>query len=214
MDGSDSDATEFVERVRSANATRLDRLGSEKALVATTEAALDRETVLEAAAAAEARAAVTFEAWREDETDERAREAFAAAAEQEHDHQERVCDLGEVSVRDPPADALHDHLRGLEATVPRVAAGLVGRPMVASRSLLQVINFFVNEGEGDAADVFRDLRAETDAQAESGGEVVIAVCADDELERAVDAAGAAIDAAYGEYAETLEGLGIDPKPVC
>lgn len=209
------DGSEFVERVRSANETALTRLGSEKALVATTEAALDRKTVLEAAAAAEARAAATFESWSDDEADERAREAFAAAAEREREHYDRVCELGEVSVEDPPADALHDHLRGLEETVPRVGAGLVGRPLVASRSLLQVINFFVNEGENDAADVFRALRAETDDQAEAGGEVVADVCADaDDVDRAAAAAEAAIDAAYGEYAETLEGLGIDPKPVC
>lgn len=209
------DGSEFVERVRSANETPLDRLGSEKALVAATEAALDRETVLEAAAAAEARAAATFEAWRDDEADERAREAFADAAERERDHYERVIELGEVAVEDPSADALHDHLRGLEGTAPRAGAGLVGRPLVASRSLLQVINFFENEGEGDAADVVRDLRAETDEQAERGGAVVVDVCADaDDLDRAAAAAGAAIDAAYDEYAETLEGLGIDPKPVC
>jgi hypothetical protein len=209
------DGSEFVERVRSASETRLGRLGSEKALVAATGAALDRETVLSAAAAAEARAAATFETWHEDETDERAREAFADAAEREREHYERVCDLGEVAFEDPPADALHDHLRGLDETVPRAGAGLVGRPLVASRSLLQVVTFFENEGKGDAADVFRDLRAESDDQVATGGAVVVDVCTDeDALDRAAAAAGAAIDAAYDEYAETLSGLGIDPKPVC
>lgn len=95
-----------------------------------------------------------------------------------------------------------------------MAAGLVARPLVASRSLLEVINFFVNEGDADAAAVFRELRAETDEQVVAGGEVLATVCPDDDREWALDAAEAAVDAAYDEYAETLEGFGIDPKPVC
>jgi hypothetical protein len=211
------EASEFVERVRTANATALDRLGSEKAIVAATGAALDRETVLEAAAAAEARAVATFEAWADDEGDERAREAFAAAADSEQEHYDRVCDLGDLddaAVDDPDPDALHAHLRDLEETVPRVGAGLVARPLVASRSLLQVINVFVNEGDAEAADLFRELRAESDDQVEAGAGVVVEVCAGDDVERSAAAADAAIQAAYDEYAETLEGLGIDPKPVC
>lgn len=209
------EASEFVERVRTANATALDRLGSEKAIVAATGAALDRETVLETAAAAEARAVATFEAWADDEPDDRAREAFRDAAARERDHHDRVGELGDVAAADPPADPLHEHLRGLEATVERAAAGLVARPLVASRTLLQVISFFVNEGEPTAADAFRDLRAETDAQAESGAGVVAAVCDDpDDRARAEAAAGRAIEVAYREYADSLEGMGIDPKPVC
>ena len=209
MDGAD-----FVETVRESNATALDRLGSDKALIATTDAALERERVLEAAAAAEAHAAVTFESWADDEADDRAREAFREAAARERDHHERVVALGDEAAADPPPDALHEYLRGLEGTVERAAAGLVSRPLVASRSLLQVINFFVNEGDRTAAETFRDLRAETDDQVAAGGDVVAAVCEDGDRERAEDAAEGAIDAAYGEYADDLEALGIDPKPVC
>lgn len=207
------DGSEFLERVRTENATALDRLGSEKALVAATAATLERSAVLEAAATAEARAVDTFDAWAADEKDRTARGAFETAAEREREHLELVSELGETAVADPPADALHEHLRGLEKTVPRVAAGLVARPLVASRSLLQVINFFVNEGSTDEAAVFRELRAETDEQAERGSEVLTAVC-EDEQERAAEAAEAAIETAYDEYAETLSGFGIDPKPVC
>jgi hypothetical protein len=208
------DEADFVERVRESNATALQRLGSEKALVATTNASLDRETVLEQAAAAEARAAATFEAWAEDESNDAARTAFADAAERERNHYDAVCELGEIEVTDPPADALHRYLRGLDGTVERVGAGLVGRPLVASRSLLQVINFFVNEAETTAADAFRDLRSETDEQVETGAEVLASVCESDDWDRAARAAGDAIDAAYTEYAETLDEMGVDPKPVC
>lgn len=209
------DSSEFIDRVRGDNETALDRLGSEKALVATTRAALGRETVLETAAEAEARAAATFETWADDEADDEARAAFAEAADRERDHSERVSALGEVDIERPAPDALHEHLRGLDDTVARVGAGLVARPLVASRSLLQVINFFVNEGDNAAAETFRDLRAETDEQVETGAALLDAVCeSDDDWERAAVAAGEAIDAAYAEYADSLDSLGIDPKPVC
>ncbi|PSQ42362.1 hypothetical protein BRD14_04735 [Halobacteriales archaeon SW_5_68_122] len=207
MDGAD-----FVETVRESNATALDRLGSDKALIATTNAALGRERVLEAAAAAEARAAVTFESWADNEADDRTREAFREAAARERDHHERVVALGVEGAADPPPDALHEYLRGLADTGERAAAGLVGRPLVASRSLLQVINFFVNEGDRTAAETFRDLRAETDDRVAAGGDVVAAVCEGEAPAEA--AASQAIEAAYGEHVDSLEALGIDPKPVC
>ncbi len=209
------DAEAFVERVRESNETALDRLGSDRALVAATGAALERDRVLEAAAAAEARAAATFAGWTDDEPDDRAREAFADAAARERDHYERVLELGDIAVEDPEPDALHEYLRGLEDTVERAAAGLVARPLVASRSLLQVINFFINEGDNAAADRLRELRAATDDRVEAGAAVVAAVCdADEDRERAEAAAERAIRAAYDEYADSLEGMGIDPKPVC
>ena len=208
------DEADFVEQVRESNETALQRLGSEKALVATTNASLDRETVLERAAAAEARAAATFEAWVEDESNDTASTVFADAAERERKHYDTVCELGEIEVTEPSVDALHRHLRGLDETVERVGAGLVGRPLVASRSLLQVINFFVNEADTAAADTFRELRTETDEQVETGSSVLASVCESDDWDRAARAAGDAIDTAYTEYAETLEEMGVDPKPVC
>lgn len=208
------DEADFVERVQQSNTTELKRLGSEKALVATTAASLDRETVLEQAAAAEARAVATFEQWASDEANDIASEAFATAAEQEEGHYDRICDLAEIEVTDPPADALHTHLRDLDDTVERVGAGLVARPLVASRSLLQVINFFVNEAEPATADLFREIRAETDEQVDDGASVLTEICESDDWERAERAAEDAIEVAYTEYAETLEEMGLDPKPVC
>ena len=210
------DPTAFLEAVRESNATEIDRLGSEKALVAETDARLDRTHVLDAAAAAEARAAGTLDSWVTDEADDRAAAAFRAAADRERDHYHRVEELG-GSAAEPPVDALHEHLRGLDSTLPRVAAGLVARPLVASRTLLQVINFFVNEGDTRAAEAFRALRTDTDTTAEDGAKLVVELCAGDrELlsERALDSAGEAIEVAYTDYADTLEGMGVDPKPVC
>lgn len=216
------DGEELLDAVETANETALARLGSERALVAVTSAAIDRATVLETSAAAEARAVATFEDWAADEDDERTREAFTDAAERERDHLERVLDLADgndpdgdaLTGTDPEPDALHEHLRTLDGTAERVGAGLLARPLVASRTLLQVINFFVNEGDSRAADVFRDLRAETDEQA-SDGAVLAAKLADDAFLAATTAsADRAIEVAYEEYTDRLTSMGVDPKPVC
>jgi rubrerythrin len=211
------DPEAFTESIREECATELERLGSEKALVAATDAQLDRERVLAAAAAAETRAAETFERWADDEGDDGAREAFEQVAATEREHAERVRDRmdegGSADAADP--DALHDYLRGLDGTAGRIAAGLIARPMVASRSLLQTVNFFVNESEESTADLFRDLRTETEDLIEEGGDLLTERCeGEDDRDRAREAAVEAIERAYEEYADSLEGMGIDPKPVC
>ena len=219
------DATALLEEVETTSETALQRLGSERALVAVTAATIDRATVIESAVEAEARAVATFEGWAQDEGHDRAREAFAAAAERERDHRDRAVALAsdsdaelaadDGSDLDPAPDALHEHLRGLEHTIDRVGAGLVGRPLVASRTLLQVINFFVNEGDTEAAGVFRDLRSETDDQASNGAALVVEGWGDAaDRERAIAAANEAIAVSYDEYADRLAEMGVDPKPVC
>jgi len=170
--------------------------------------------VLDAAARSEARAVETFETWAAETDDERVHKAFADAAATERDHYERVAERldGEVNAE---SDPLHDYLRGLDDPVERVAAGLVARPLVASRSLLQTINFFVNDADESMAQLFRELRSETDAMAEEGAAVLESLCeSGDDWDRALDAASETIDVAYEAYADALEGLGIDPKPVC
>ncbi|MFD1512890.1 rubrerythrin family protein [Halomarina rubra] len=212
------DASEFTAAVERATATELDRLGSEKSLVASTNARLDTEHVLAAAARSEARAAETFEQWAGDESDETVRTTFGRVADAERDHRERiVAHLDESASVATAADVdpLHEHLRGLDDTVERVAAGMVARPLVASRSLLQVINFFINEADESSANVFRDLRAETEAMADEGAELLEPLCESDaDWERAETAAVETVAVAYEAYAETLEGMGVDPKPVC
>lgn len=214
---SDREPEEFLAAVREECATELDRLGSEKALIATTAARLEPERVLGTALAAELRAAETFDAWADDETDDRARALFERVAATEREHADRVRELGDLEepAPHPGPDALHEQLRGLDGTVERVAAGAVARPLVASRSLLQVVNFFVNEADSASAATFRGLRAETDQLPPEGAALVAELCADDgDWKRALMAAVDAVEAAYREYADTLEGMGVDPKPVC
>ncbi len=209
------DAASFRERVEESMATELDRLGSSKLLIALTDADMTDERVYAAAAHSEHAARRTFEAWADDESDADVREAFAAVAKQEREHYDRVA----ANLPDDfePADGgpLHTYLRGLDGTVPRVAAGLVGRGLVSIRTHLQVIGYFVNEGDTGGADLFRDLRAETEESLETGLDLLAECCTDaEDWERAQGPAEYAIQVSYDDYADSLSALGVDPKPLC
>ena len=218
------DAATFRDEVEEAKATELDRLGSQQSLVALTDADLDAEAVLRAAAQSEYTARKTFAEWAESEGDRNdedaetddaaAGETFGSLARQEGDHYDRVtAELDDFEPSDD-VDAMHDHLRELNTTVER-AAGLVGRSLVADRTQLQVINFFVNDADERLADLFRDLRADTQEGVESGAELLTAQCdGEDDWARAREVAEETIQVAYNDYAETLAGMGLDPKPIC
>jgi hypothetical protein len=210
------DGETLIDDVRDAKATRLDRLGGTKWLLAATDADLETERVLRMTAASEAAAAATFEHWADSEENDRAREAFASVAALERDHAARVTDLLDTdSGAETGPGALHEHLRGLDGTAERVSAGLVGRPLVSDRTTVQVVSFFVNEADETRADLFRELRSETGDLLEEGAAVLDAVCtADDDWERARAAATEAIDVAYDAFAGDLDAMGLDPRSVC
>jgi hypothetical protein len=209
------DGSELVEAVRTSKATELDRLGKEKALIAATDADLAAAAVLRAAAASERRAQRTFEGWAENESNDAAREAFERVAATEAEHYDLVVARLEEPPEEPDPDPLHASLRDLERTVERVGAGLVGRPLASERTLLQVVNFFVNEADTAAADLFRDLREETREVPGEGAALLDELCSDDEDWVLARKAGEdAVQVAYDDYAETLQGMGLDPKPVC
>lgn len=209
------DGAEFRDAVAEAKRTELDRLGSNKLLVALTDAELSRERVLAAAADSENAAHNTFAAWADDEENERAREAFADAAEREHEHRERV--LAALGESYEPIDGgpLHEYLRGREGAATRVAAGMVGRGLVADETHKQVVSFFVNEADESTAALFRELRDETAASLERGLERLETLCeAQEGWADARDVAEYTIQVAYDDYADALQGMGVDPKPVC
>jgi len=205
-------ADDFRDDVAAAAATELDRLGSSKRLVALTDAALDDETVLRVAAASEAAAADVFEGWAADASGDAA-ELFAGFAERERGHYERVTEeVGEEMDADP--GAVHDHFRELDDTVERAGA-VVGRGLVAERTLAQFVSYFVNQADEARADLFRELREETDADTDAALDLLAEV-ADDEAasERASAAAIEVVNVAYEEYVDALESMGVDAKSVC
>lgn len=210
-------ATDFAESVRDAEATQLGRLGSDKYLVAATGADLATPAVLRSVATQLASGRDTFAAWAEG-ADDPAHTTFAAATEIEAAGYDRVATELEAESADlptvDPGDAVHRALQSSGSSVERAGA-MVGRGLVADRTRLQVVNFFVNEGDSARADLARDLRADATDQIEAGGDLVATLQGgESDVDRAREAARGVIDAAYSEYAETLESMGVDPKPVC
>ncbi|MXV62862.1 rubrerythrin family protein [Natronorubrum sp. JWXQ-INN-674] len=214
---SDSGSEAFARAVREDNQTALSRLGSSKSLYADTGGDIDTEPVLEATADAEYAAWQTFLEWADSEADDEVREAFEATAAEEKDHYETVINHLSADEYEPSEiPALHEYLRGLEATIERVGA-FVGRILASKRSKEQVVGYFVGDADPQAAGVFREFGDDLDAQLERAEDLLENVCEDedeDDRDRALEAANGAIEAAYGEYVENLEAMGANPKPVC
>ena len=206
-------AEEFVDAVRDANDTALSRLGSSKSLYADTQGEMEAEEVLRAAATAEHHAAETYERWA-DETDGDVADAFAETAAEERDHYETVA--GELDAHEPgEPSAIQSYLRDLEGDVERLG-GFVGRTLAAEKSKEQTTGFFVGEADPQTARLFREMGDDLDAQLQRATDLLESECGDDEdcWERAEESAAGAIQAAYDEYTERLESMGVNPKPVC
>lgn len=199
------DVEETIAAVRDAQATELDRLGSEKALIAATGASLEEGAVVRAAAARERALAATLAEW-DDAADGTVSEAFGGAAGAASDRLDRLDAAPEGD------DAFGDHLRTLQSVPERVGAGLVAAPLVLDRFYLQVVSFFVNEGDERGAELARDLR--TDASDLDRARTGLAALDDAGREQARDAAVEAVGVAYSAYADALGELGLDPKPIC
>ncbi|WP_408959880.1 rubrerythrin family protein [Natrinema sp. 74] len=209
-----TDADTFVETVQEENQTALSRLGSSKSLYADTGGDIDTEPVLEATADAEYAAWQTFLTWADDEADDEARAAFEATADEEQDHYETVDGKLDDEYEPDEVPTLHEYLRDREDTVSRVGA-FVGRILASQRSKDQVIGYFVGDADPQTASLFRGFGEDLDEQLERATELLAAVCeTDEDWDRAEEAATGAIQAAYDEYVETLEGMGANPKPVC
>jgi len=206
-------AEELVEDVREENKTALSRLGSSKALYADTMGEMEGEEVLAAAATAEHHAAETYETWADEETGA-VGDAFRETADEERDHYETVA--GELDDHDPgETPAIQSYLRDLDGPVERLG-GVVGRTLAAEKSKEQMTGFFVGQADPQTSRLFRGMGDDLDAQLERATDLLEAECGEDAdcWERAGEAATGAIQTAYEEYTERLEGMGVNPKPVC
>ncbi len=208
------DEQTFTDDIRGGKRTELDRLRSDKALLAVTGADLSAGTVLETVALSLDGLQATLAEWAEETTADPARDAFADAAASLRADCERVgAELDGEPAGDPPEPI--PTVRTFEGPVERVAAAFVGHGLVFDGILLQAVSFFVNEAERGRADLVRELRSTTDDRVDDGAATLGTLCAGEEdWDDARTAASAVIDAAYDEYVETLSGMGIDPKPVC
>ncbi|MDG5778216.1 rubrerythrin family protein [Haloarculaceae archaeon H-GB2-1] len=205
------DATEFTEAVREDAKTELSRIGSSKSLYADTRGEMEEDAVLAAAADGFAAAADVFESWADD--DWAAADFFADAAATERDHYETAA--GKLDDHEPgDVPALYDYLAGLDEPVERLG-GVVGHAAVADKKTDQLVGFYVGQASPQTSQVFREVGDDIDDQEVRAAELLESVCeGDDDWAAAREAATGAISAAYDEYFETLEDLGVNPKPVC
>jgi hypothetical protein len=199
------DAGATIDAVRDRTETERNRLGSDKALIAATDATLETDAVLAAAAARESRFAPILDQWAT-EVDSDVATQFEVAATAAAERADRI----DVAAGD--VDGFISYLETVDGTARRVGAGLVAAPLVADRFYLQVVSFFINEADEGRADTFREIRGE--ASALDDGEAALGHLSESERETAATAATEAIEAAYDDYAETLEAMGLDPKPIC
>lgn len=204
----------LVERVRESKTTELDRLGSEKALLAATRADLSDEAILETVALALGGLRATFSEWADEATAETASEAFGGAVTSLGEEYDRVvAELDADPAGETPAPL--PSVRSFDRPETRVAAGLVGHGLVLDGTLLQAVSFFVNEADTRRADLCRDLRSGANGRVDDGATALDSLCVEQsDWDRAEAAACDVVEAAYRDYAETLGDLGIDPKPVC
>lgn len=197
--------------VADAREAELDELASPALLAALTGGDPSPEGVLAVAAASERAARETFAGWVVDERDPGLRAAFAAVAERETDHYDRV--VSELGSEPPTSDApgpMHAYLRGRADPLDRVAGGMVGRALVTLRTHDALIAFFERERPGTAA-LFRSLRADTEDTVARGERLLDRRCrTDGARERAREVAAYAVTLAYDDYADALRAAGGDP----
>jgi len=195
------DGTTLVDTLTDDLETQLSRLGSSKWLYALTGGDMTGEAVRAAAAADAAAAAETFASWDADPFD-----ALATSAADRRDA---------VDADAAPADRHADGaLAALDDPVARLG-GALGYCLVLDRTVGQMVGFFVGDADPSTANQFRDLR---DGVADDRDRVLDALddacTTDDDWERAAAAATTVVEAAYDDYVETLESMGVKPKNVC
>ncbi|MBX0288089.1 rubrerythrin family protein [Haloarcula salinisoli] len=199
-------ADDLIDAVRDDQQTELSRLGSSKTLYADTRGEMEPDAIHAAAAAREAAAAATFEAWADDAADA-AGALFADAASDASERQ------GETE----PADRefhMHETLDALDATIERLG-GLVGWTLVDKKVKEQLTGFFTGQADPQTASNYRSAGSEVEELRAEAADLLEETCEGDEDWAAAE--GAAIDvvaAAYDDYVETLEDLGVNPKDVC
>jgi len=199
------DSTDLLEAVEQAQQTELSRLGSSKSLYADTEGEMEADPILAAAADGAVAAAETFERWD--------REPFADAAERAREQYEDILDeLGEYDRANPPAAAAA--LADADGSVEQLGA-TVGWTLVTERKSTQSGGYFTGQAMPQTASTFRAFGDDYDEIRDAALAALEEHCdSEAEYDEAKDAAAAVIEAAYDEYFETLQSLGMNPKPVC
>lgn len=192
------DAEDLLETIREDQRTPLSRLGSSKALYALTEGEMDDDAVRAAIADVAHHAAKTFAGWGGDVAED--------AAATARDHREEIGDDYEPG----EPSAMDDALAGFDGDAARLG-GILGWTLVAENYAEQATGYFTGQADPRTASTFRSLG---DDLADLRDGVLDALEGIDDRGAAETAAAAVVEAAYDGYVDTLESLGVNPKPVC
>lgn len=205
------DGPTFADELRDEYETELSRLGSSKALYALTGGEMNGPSVRAAADDEFGSAAVVFGDYAAAESNEFAGDAFENAAERAERHRDAV----ESEEGTPDASRpIYEVLSGFETSQQRTA-GLFARALVTRAAASQMVGFFVGDADTSSADTFRTVKDDLDTELDEAVEALDEVCVrDEDWDAAREAASAVVEAAYGDFVETLEGMGVEPKNVC
>ncbi len=198
--------SELLDTLRDDHETPLSRLGSSKALYAVTGGEMDGDAVRTAAASEAAAAADLFDWWADDEPNDEAAALFSDLADTAREHADAV-----DAESDGSKPNVYDVLAEFETTDGRLG-GALARALVSLKTVEQMVGFFVGDADPMAANDFRTLKSDLNDQLDTLEAAIDDLVEDDAVAR--EAADAVVEAAYDEYVETLEGMGVKPKNVC
>lgn len=203
------DGTAFLEEIETKLRTELSRIGSSKSLYADTVGEMEPDAVLAAGADNAGHAAETVESWATDSQ----QDVFDDAGDRiRNQSEELTAELDGYEQGEPPAAVVA--LREAADDPARLGA-LVGWSLVTERKSTQSSGFFTGQADPGTASTFRSFGDDYEEIREQALDALDTVClSDEQWVRALSAGSAVVEAAYDEYFETLEDLGMNPKPVC
>jgi hypothetical protein len=205
------DGHTFIGQLRDDHETALSRLGSSKSLYALTGGEMDAPSVRNAAHDEAVTAARLFEEWADSEDDPDAAPVFRQVADDEQAH---VDAIGSEDGNPDTTLAMYETLEGFTDFPARLGA-LAARTLVTKKTAEQIVGFFVGDADPSSADTFRGLRDDYDDHLDAVAAALDDACKNDrQWEEAKTAADAVLEAAYDDYVETLESMGVKPKNVC
>jgi hypothetical protein len=200
--------SDVVDDLESSYRTELSRLGSSKALYAATGGEMENDVLLDVLAAKAAASHNAVATWADDGGPHA--DLFADAAGTFAAQLDDLEDRGGAPDGDP--GPVYDAMATLD-TPPERLGGLLGHAIVSRALLDQVVGFFVGNADPGAADDFRTVRDAATDRVERAADALEALDGADR-DVATVAAERVVEAAYEDYVDRLEAMGVNPKPVC
>lgn len=154
------DATELRSRIVEAAGEAYETFESADVLTRLAGETRRRGPLLATAAGSAYAARETFTMWSFSHGDHRFRRRCAEESDVRQGHFERVGARYEGSITPPTEGDVHEFLRGRETTTARVAAGFVGRSVVAARVYEHAAAHFADVGDSELETLFDGLASD------------------------------------------------------